>query len=198
MANEETNMNTEQTGTVTGDPGNSTQETMAQNQPEAQGENAEKMFTQDDVNQMIQKRLKAEQKKMPSKEELDAFNEWKKAQEPKKTSAEEAQEIRQKLEEANAELERYKNKEKVLKAGVDGPFADFATFQVSQLVNDETDFDSALTSWIASNEQFTKKVNSEQPTPNVATGMRQGNAATKISGVEAEFYKRNPNLKPKD
>ena len=37
----------------------------------------EKTFSQDEVNEMIKDRLKRERSKLPSKEELQAFNVWK-------------------------------------------------------------------------------------------------------------------------
>ena len=54
-----------------------------------------KTFTQEEVNTMIQDRLAKEKKKMPSQEELKAYNEWKESQ---KTEAEKQQEILSKVD----------------------------------------------------------------------------------------------------
>ncbi len=160
--------------------------------PDAQGktaESSEKTFTQDDVDNIVKKRLEQAYKKMPSEEEQQAFKEWQEAQ---KTAEEKQAEKEQKFNQMQAELNLYKNKEKVTKAGIDPKYADFAVFEVSKSVNDSTDFDSALSSWLEENEQY--KISAEAK-PTGSTGIRQGSAQKEMDSVEKLFKERNPNLK---
>ena len=55
-----------------------------------------KTFTQDEVNTIVQERLDKLKKKMPSKDELDAYNNWKESQ---KTESEKALEKDKRIEE---------------------------------------------------------------------------------------------------
>ena len=167
------------------------QGTQQSQSPDGQGDNpgqGEKTFTQDEVNSIVQKRLEQQSKKSPSKEELEAFKKW---QEDQKTAEEKRAEKDAEYNKMQAELNLYKNKEKVTKAGINPEFAEFAVFEVSKQVNDSTDFDAVLTSWIEANPQY--KADAEPPKQ--TTGIRQGSAGEQLSGVEEIFKKKNPNLK---
>lgn len=160
--------------------------------PDAQGktaESSEKTFTQDDVDNIVKKRLEQERKKMPSKEEQEEFKKWQEAQ---KTAEEKQAEKEKQFNQLQSELNLYKNKEKVTKAGIDAQFAEFAVFEVSKLVNETTDFDTALNSWIETNQQY--KAGAE-PKQSQSTGLRQGTAGKEMDSVEKLFKERNPNLK---
>lgn len=52
------------------------------------------------------------------------------------------------------ELSGYINKDKTSKAGVDSSFVGYVTHEVSQLVTETKDFDTALNEYIANNQQF--------------------------------------------
>ncbi|HHU52714.1 MAG TPA: hypothetical protein GXZ43_01355 [Clostridiaceae bacterium] len=156
---DELNNNNQQQDSGTNSATDPQQGTQSQS-PDAQGNNAgsEKTFTQEDVNNIVSQRLEQEKKKMPSKEELEAFKKW---QEDQKTAEEKRAEKDAEYNQMQAELNLYKNKEKVTKAGINPEFAEFAVFEVSKQVNDSTDFDTALTSWIEANPQY--KVTQEEP-----------------------------------
>ena len=69
-------------------------------------ENEVKTFTQEEVNTIVQERLDKFKKKMPSKEELDAYNNWKESQ---KSESEKALEKDKRIEELEHELLKAKN-----------------------------------------------------------------------------------------
>lgn len=186
-----TGISGENSATDTGQQGNQQpQEPDVQgNNTDKNADNNEKTFTQEELNLMIQKRLEQERKKMPSKEEQEEFKKWQEAQ---KTAEEKQAEKEQKFNQMQAELNLYKNKEKVTKAGIDAQFAEFAVFEVSKLVNETTDFDTALNSWIETNQQY--KAGAE-PKQSQSTGLRQGTAGKEMDSVEKLFKERNPNLK---
>lgn len=177
-------------------PSNQGSEPAGQNKPDSQGAKEERTFTQAELDMIVQTRLAAERKKMPSKDELAAYKAWEAEQKAKEPENKEAEEAKRQLAAAQAELERYKNKEKVLKAGIDPQFADYVTFEIGRLVDDATDFDTALITWSKTNEHFKKQ--DAQTKPQGAGGMRQGGAPAQPDGVEEAFYKLNPQLKQKE
>ncbi len=151
-------------------------------------------LTQAELDEKIKAAKAQVKKKLPPKNEYDAYLAWKKEQQKDEQPNPEALEMQRKYEETQAELERYKNREKVAAKGVNIKFLDFVTFEASKLVDDETDFDAALESYLKANAQFTQPA--EQPP--AATGMRHGSTPAKMDGVERAFYDKNPNLKPRE
>lgn len=173
-----------------GDPGAEHQPTQT---PDPQGnETGAKTFTQEELDLIVQNRLRKEREKMPSKEELEAYKAWQAEQKKDEPENKEAEEAKRQLAKAQAELVAYKNREKVLKSGVSPEFSDFVTYEVGKLVTDESDFESELIKWLKTNEHYTKQDDSK---PQGAGGMRHGGAPAKKDGVEEEFYKLNPHLK---
>ena len=78
LENQDTNTNT---GEGTNAQGTGNVDTQTTNQNEGQA--SEKTFTQEELNKIVQERLDKEKKKMPSKEDLKAFKEWKESQKQK-------------------------------------------------------------------------------------------------------------------
>lgn len=140
-----------------------------------------KTFTQDEVNAMLAK----EKKKMPSKEDLKAFNEWKESQ---KTESEKQLEKDKKIEALEKQLTYAENKSVVANAGVDSKFQKFVLSEVSEL---EGDFEDNLKDYLKENPQFLiSKV--EMPKTN-------GVATKKISedaddGVTAILKAKHPDI----
>lgn len=122
-----------------------------------QPENEVKTFTQEEVDSMIKKRLE----KMPSKEELKSFKEWKESQKTlEEKQAEKELEYKNTLS-RNTELE---NELKAFKAGVVKEDIDFVVYKVSKM---EGDFEENLNQFLKENPKYTtgetkivKKVNS--------------------------------------
>lgn len=140
-----------------------------------------KTFTQDEVNAMLAK----EKKKMPSKEDLKAFNEWKESQ---KTESEKQLEKDKKIEALEKQLTYAENKSVVANAGVDSKFQKFVLSEVSEL---EGDFEDNLKDYLKENPQFLIS--------KVETPKTNGVATKKISedaddGVTAILKAKHPDI----
>lgn len=142
---EENTQNVENQETENVDNTTENQETETQEQ--------EKTFTQAELDKLIGERLKRERAKQPDKTELDAFKEWKKAQQ---TEQERIAEERKEFEATKNELTRLKNEREVLKSGVDAQFAEYVTYEISKL---EGDFGDNLSDFLKNNSQFQQKSN---------------------------------------
>lgn len=152
-----------------------------------------KTFTQADVDKIIQDRLAREKKELPPKEEIEAYKKWKEEQKTKEEKTnDELERLRKEAEDYKKKTELFESKEKAMKKSVPADFLDFVVFQASKTVDENTDFDKALDTFLAANPQYT-----EAPTGQPKrTGMRQGGSPSTMSEVEELFYKRNPDLKP--
>jgi len=155
-----------------------------------------KTYTEEQVQQMIKDRLKREKKDMPSKEDLEAFKEWKESQktpdDKTKEEAEALEQIKKEAEEYKQKAQMYENKEKVLKKDVPLEFAEFVAYQANKLVDEDVTFDKALEKYLKDNPQYT-----EDTTKPLRTGMKQNRATGQSDPVAEAFFKRNPHLKPK-
>lgn len=181
----------EQTGGV---EGGQEPDTGSENNKGAEGtEGSEKLYTQADTDSLIaSSKATWRKKELPPKEELEAFRAWQAEQRAKEPVNSEAETARKELAAAQAELTAYKNREAAIKAGIDVKYADFVTYEVSKLVNDETDFDVALQQFVKTNEQFKAGANGA-----AAEGFRHGSSGSKTDGVEDAFLAMNPKLKGK-
>ncbi|HIQ90704.1 MAG TPA: hypothetical protein IAB27_03645 [Candidatus Coprosoma intestinipullorum] len=140
-----------------------------------------KTFTQDEVNAMLAK----EKKKMPSKEDLKAFNEWKESQ---KTESEKQLEKDKKIEALEKQLTYAENKSVVANAGVDSKFQKFVLSEVSEM---EGEFEDNLKDYLKENPQFLiSKV--ETPKTNGVATKKIGNEAE--SGVTAILKAKHPDI----
>lgn len=134
-----------------------------------------KTFTQEEVNSMIAK----ERKKMPSKEELTEFKEWKENQ---KTNEEKYAEILKDNEKLKKDLAYSENKSVVANAGVDSKFQKFVLSEVSAM---EGDFEENLTKYLKDNSQY---LNDNESTK--STGVNQNKANIPISEKKAYLDKK--------
>lgn len=177
----------------TGDPG------VDPTEPDQQGEtgdNESKTFTQEELDAVVEARLARERKKIPPKEELEAFRAWRAEQEKDQPEDQQAAEYKNKYEAAQAELQAYKNRETVVSKGVNPKFSEFVAFEVQKLVDEVTDFEDALETWLKTNPQYVGKPEEETPP---SGGMRhQKSPQQKTSGVTNAFYEKNPDLKPQE
>ena len=162
-----------------------TESVATENKTEVSGEQPveknEKTFTQEEVNAMLAK----EKNKMPSKEDLKAFNEWKESQ---KTETEKSLEKDKKIETLEKQLAYAENKSVVANAGVDAKFQKFVLSEVSEL---EGDFEDNLKDYLKENPQFLIS--------KVETPKSNGVATQKISddaedGVTAILKAKHPDL----
>lgn len=144
----------------------------------------EKTFTQEEVNAMI---LKA-QKKMPSKEELQKFNEWKESQ---KTEAEKQIELTQKITDTTNENISLKQENQVLKSGVNAEDVDYVLFKVSKM---EGEFEDNLKDFLENNPKYLQKAEVTS-SDNEDTGMAVTKANTRAeNGVTAILKEKHPEL----
>lgn len=147
-------------------------QTTSQNEP--------KTFTQEEVNAMLAK----EKKKMPSKEEMQAFNEWKESQ---KTEAEKQSEIIKENETLKAQLLEAQNKSVVANAGVD---AKFQKFVMSEVLTMEGEFEDNLTTYLKENPQYLFQKEEKKPT---TTGFSQNQANPSVSEEKTYLDKKYAN-----
>lgn len=147
-------------------------QTTSQNEP--------KTFTQEEVNAMLAK----EKKKMPSKEEMQAFNEWKESQ---KTEAEKQSEIIKENETLKAQLLEAQNKSVVANAGVD---AKFQKFVMSEVLTMEGEFEDNLKSYLKDNPQYLFQKEEKKP---ATTGFSQNQANPSVSDEKTYLDKKYAN-----
>lgn len=127
------NVNVEETENV---------ETQTTNQNEVQ---AEKTFTQEDVDRIIKDRLK----RMPSKEELKAFKDW---QESQKTAEQKQAEKEAEYAQKDTTISQLQKENAILKAGVkEADDIDYVLFKVSKM---EGEFEENLAKFLKDNPKF--------------------------------------------
>lgn len=107
-------------------------------------EKTEKTFTQEEVNAMLAK----EKNKMPNKDELKAFKEWKESQKTAEQKQAEKETEYQKALLKNTELE---NENNVFKAGVRKEDVDYVAYKVSKM---EGDFSENLAKFLKENPKY--------------------------------------------
>lgn len=145
-------------------------------------EKNEKTFTQEEVNAMLAK----EKKKMPSKEDMKAFNEWKESQ---KTEEDKKNEILLENETLKKQLIIAENKSVVANAGVEAKFQKFVLSEVSEM---EGDFEDNLKDYLKDNPQFLIQKEVEIPKTNGVATKKIGNDAD--DGVTAILKAKHPDL----
>ena len=102
------------------------------------------------------------------------------------------------VDQLKGQLDGYIRREAVLKANVDPSFTDFVTYSVSQQLGESGDFNAKLTEFLTANPQYVRQAAAPQPQQPGAWGQHQTGGDDKTEdGVEAAFYKLNPQLKTK-
>ena len=145
-----------------------------------------KTFTQEEVNALEMKW----KKKMPSKEELEAFNNWKESQ---KTETEKTKEIIDENNELKSKLSIYENLDKVENAGVDKKFAKFV---LSEISGTDGEIEDLVKDYLKDNPQFL----TSKEEPKKSTGFSQNNTSQVKSEEQAYLdkkYAKNPYYKQK-
>lgn len=169
------NANVEGTGNV---------DTQTTNQNEGQ---AEKTFTQEELNKIVQERLDKEKKKMPSKEELKAFKDW---QESQKTAEQKQAEKDAEYQKTLNELNTLKQTNAILEAGVNKDDADYVLFKVSKM---EGEFDENLTKFLKDNPKYLKQ--ELETTEPKATGTPVKSISSNSDGVLGILASKHPDMK---
>ena len=118
---------------------------------EQQAENhetqAEKTFTQADVDAIVAKRLAKATKGMPDEAELTAYRAWKNSQQTEQqrmnTLTQERDTARNDLAVASAKIQQYEREKILLAKGVPAEDVDYYAYKAGQLVNDTKTFEQA-------------------------------------------------------
>ena len=175
------NQNTNTVESTNNAEGTGNVDTQTTNQNEGQ---AEKTFTQEELNKIVQERLDKEKKKMPSKEDLKAFKDWKESQ---KTAEEKQAEKEAEYQRTLNELNTLKQTNAVLEAGVNKDDADYVLFKVSKM---EGEFEENLTKFLKDNPKYLKQETQEQK----ATGTSVKSISSSNDGVTAILKAKHPEI----
>ena len=182
----EDNKDLENQNTNTGESTNNAEgtgnvDTQTTNQNEGQ---AEKTFTQEELNKIVQERLDKEKKKMPSKEDLKAFKDWKESQ---KTAEEKQPEKEVEYQKTLNELNTLKQTNAVLEAGVNKDDVDYVLFKVSKM---EGNFDENLTKFLKDNPKYKES----EPEGQKATGTQVKKINSQNDGVLGILASKHPEI----
>lgn len=135
-------------------------------------EQAEKTFTQKELDEIVKNRLDRAKKDMPSKDELKAFREW---QDSQKTAEQKAADDLAAANSAREAAEKEANSLKIrlicLSKGVIPERADAVIAIAEKQVNDDTPIESAVNSVIEQYPEFCGKQQS-QSAPGITTGVK--------------------------
>ena len=174
------NQNTN-TGEGTNAEGTGNVDTQTTNQNEGQ---AEKTFTQEELNKIVQERLDKEKKKMPSKEDLKAFKDWKESQ---KTAEQKQAEKEAEYQRTLNELNTLKQTNAVLEAGVNKDDVDYVLFKVSKM---EGEFEENLEKFLKDNPKYKES----EPEGQKATGTQVKKINSQNDGVLGILASKHPEI----
>ena len=114
-----------------------------------------KTFTQEEVNSIVEERLAKAKKNMPTKEELQQYNEWKETQ---KTEQEKINDKINQLQANNGTLtnenSQLKAQLEVINSNAKKEFVRFVKSEVLAMVNETTDLKTAIKSYKKDNPQY--------------------------------------------
>lgn len=154
---------------------------------------AEKTFTQAELDEIVKQRLDRQKKGLPSKEEMEAFHKWQDSQKSaeqlsaEKISAAEARASEAEKKAAAAEAKAY-----AYSRGVSAEAVEDVIALALPKVGDNTTMEKAIDAVVAKYPAFCGK----QEAKGITTGVPFGNGGgTQLSGVEAAFLAKNPGLK---
>lgn len=174
------------TNTVEGTNAEGTGNVDTQTTNQNEGQASEKTFTQEELNKIVQERLDKEKKKMPSKEDLKAFKDWKESQ---KTEAEKQAEKEAEYQKTLNELNALKQTNAVLEAGVNKDDADYVLFKVSKM---EGEFEENLAKFLKDNPKYLKQ--ELETTEPKATGAPVRTISSGNDGVLGILASKHPEI----
>lgn len=138
----------------------------------------EKTFTQAELDDIVEKRLAKVKKGIPSKEELQQYQEWKESQ---KTEAEKNAEKEKEYQKIAEERNNFQRENLLLKKGVKQEDIDYVIFKVSK---QEGEFEDNLAQFLTDNPKYLN--NYEEPTKTIDLG---GDHTEKEADGDAEARK---------
>lgn len=142
----------------------------------------EKTYTQDDVNKMIKDRLARERKSQPSKEDLEAFNNWKESQKTDEEKRSEAlKNAETKVKEAEGRALLAETKVTCLSKGVNPKAIDDVVILAKSMVSDDVTIEQAIDKVIEKYPSFKEGQQQEEPQQKgFKIGSNGGNATNKV------------------
>ena len=160
-----------------------------------EGVQAEKTFTQKELDEIVKQRLERQKKGQPSKEEMDAFHKWQDSQKTaEQLSAEKISAAESRAAEAEKKAAAAEAKAYAYSKGVNAEAVDDVIALAIPKVDDNTTMEKAIEAVIAKYPSFCS-AKSEAP-KGITTGVSFGNGGgSQLSGVEAAFLAKNPGLK---
>ena len=197
MAETNTNTTVTETNKAENSGGDPTQAVKG-NSPEkavSTNEGAEKTFTQAELDEIVKQRLERQKKGQPTKEEMDAFHKWQDSQKTaEQLSAEKISAAQTAASEAEKRAAAAEAKCCAYSKGVNAEAVDDVIALAIPKVDDNTTMEKAIEAVIAKYPSFCS-AKSEAP-KGITTGVSFGNGGgSQLSGVEAAFYAKNPDLK---
>ena len=197
MAETTTNTTVTETNKAENSGGDPTQAVKG-NSPEkavSTNEGAEKTFTQAELDEIVKQRLERQKKGQPSKEEMDAFHKWQDSQKTaEQLSAEKISAAESRAADAEKKAAAAEAKAYAYSKGVNAEAVDDVIALAIPKVDDNTTMEKAIEAVIAKYPSFCS-AKSEAP-KGITTGVSFGNGGgSQLSGVEAAFYAKNPDLK---
>lgn len=138
------------------------------------------MITKEEAQKMVNSALA---KKLPPKEEMEAFKQWKESQ---KTEADKQAETLKELETLRQEKLNTQRENALLKKGINVDDIDYVMFKVGKM---EGEFDENLVEFLKENPKFTAKEETKVVT---TTGVKTSGVESKDSGVTAILKARHP------
>ena len=166
---------------------NTEDNTVTQTDDKTEENNQVKTFTQEEANSM----LKKERKKIPDKEELKAFNEWKESQ---KTDEDKKTELTQENVTLKSEKQNLEQLISIMEKGIDKDTAEFIQFKVAKM---EGDFDDNLEDYLKSNPKYLKNEKDDvvEKETTTTTGVAVNkNTTNSDNGVSAILKAKYPEL----
>ena len=161
-----------------------------------EGVQAEKTFTQKELDEIVKQRLERQKKGQPSKEEMDAFHKWQDSQRTaEQLSAEKISAAESRAAEAEKKAAAAEAKAYAYSKGVNAEAVDDVIALAIPKVDDNTTMEKAIEAVIAKYPSFCSA--KSEPLKGITTGVSFGNGSggSQLSGVEAAFYAKNPDLK---
>ena len=181
----ETNTNATETKNMAensgGDPKGDADKADAVSTPES--EQAEKTFTQKELDDIVEQRLDRAKKDMPSKDELKAFREWKDSQKTaEQKAAEQLAEVTAARDTAEREKSRLEIKVSCLAKGVDVEAVDDVIALAERFIDDDTTIEKAVEKVLEKYPSFRSAVK----VPGITTGVKT--TVSEKSPVSGGFF----------
>ena len=164
-----------------GDPKGDADKADAVSTPES--EQAEKTFTQKELDEIVKQRLDRAKKDMPSKDELKAFREWKDSQKTaEQKAAEQLAEVAAARDTAEREKSRLEIKVSCLSKGVDVEAVDDVIALAERFIDDNTTIEKAVEKVLEKYPSFRSAVKA----PGITTGVKT--TVSEKSPVNSGFF----------